>query len=287
MNSTTLPTLPTLTAALQSATGDSLISQAASNKVLTAAKLNPFILQGMQGPDPTKVRATRVIPAKLIIDNSGSMHPHRDILIKHCNQLLAKVERSTERKSIVLSVDAIESSPRSITNGFRQLRDPKITDPNDPINLQAVQPFTNKDIRCNSGTALYDTVYQSLSSMIAYVSSFSKAGTMGKLVIAVFSDGADQHSQHHTAADVKELMEELRANERAIMVFFGFGPQSVFKGVGIDMGFLDENIVVESSVNDKLLGEKFDFVSSTLISASQGLTVAPPPQSSNSSFVTP
>lgn len=286
MNSNQIPTLPQLSAVLNTAISDNLITASSSNKVVNAARMNPFILQGMQGPDPSKVRSSRVIPCLLLIDNSASMRPHQQKLIDHGNRFLAKIERSTDSKSIVLAVDKIESSPASITNGFRQLKDPKLP-PNDPVNQQAVQNFTSKDISTSSGTALYDSLFSSLSGAVAYITQFNKAGSLGRLVVAVLSDGLDEHSSVHTAVDVKDLMEQLNQSERVTMIFFGFGRHN-FKKIALEMGFKDENIIEEAQLTDQLLGEKFDFISNTLISVSQGLPYTPPPASqTNSGFVSP
>lgn len=287
-----LPGLPNLTQALQTAQGEGLISQSASNRVIQ--NFTPFIAQGMTGPDPRQVRSPSVVVVHLFIDDSYSMKGYCQTVIDQGNAFLAKLRRSTERDSMVIRIDAIRSKPESITGGFRRISNPSLP-PTDPRNQNCVEDFGPHNITCSHSTALNDTLYEGLAGTIAYVSNFAQNSQLKRLIVAVISDGQNCGQKNHSEGDVKALMEDLHKTERAFSLFFGFGPVSDFNGPALAMGFPQENIIVESAITAKTLGDKLMFVSDAIISASQGMTIAAPPPSttvppfpgSNSGFVSP
>lgn len=275
------------------AVSEGLVSQSASQKVIQAAAYSPFIMQGMTGPDPRTVRSPSVVGVLFIIDDSSSMSRHQKRVIDKGNQMLAKMRRANERESIVINIMAIRSVPAQISNGWQRISNPNLP-PTDPRNVGCVEDFDNTKITTSSATALRDTLYQGLGASIAYMTGFATSGQLKKLIVAVLTDGQDVSSRHHSEADVADLMSQLQATEKVFPLFFGFGPESDFKGPAQRMGFPDANIIVESQIDDKTLGDKFLFVSEAAMSASRGAVIVPPTQSAaqtpaagNSGFVSP
>lgn len=266
--------LADLSVLMNAGVAEGLVTQSASNQVLSLAAGNLQIIQGAQGQHPDDINSTNVTPVLLIVDNSASMSPYQDDLIAAYNECLGKIARSSEADSVKMSVWKVESQPINYTNGFLSV--PTLNGRNlaaaaaDPQNKHAIQPATASVFNTNGGaTALNDTVLQSAAGLLARMAQYEQAGCLGRAVLIIISDGEDNTSRH-AEQEVKDLLAPAMQKEKLIPVFFGLGTATNFERVAAGYGIPKKNVKVATTVNARVLGELFNMVSAAVISTSQG-----------------
>lgn len=89
------------------------------------------------------------------------------------------------------------------------------------------------------GTALYDATLRGVRQAIDYRATLETSGVQAKTLVFVITDGEDNSSSHQ-AADVKAILDRLKADERTAFSFttvlFGVGSAAAFGKARQDMG---------------------------------------------------
>lgn len=183
--------------------------------IVTNLNTSAMALAACQGTGALELGATEATIVTFVADGSGSMYEVADAV----------------RESLKESVEAMEESKSAaaLTLSLIVFRD----------NVEVV--FANKpvgnvidtDIRYHADgtTALYDAVMDALTGALAYEESLLQAGLSTKVIVVVFSDGADNASRTATAAKVKAVVGEVYGRENWILAFVGFQTYETDRGI--------------------------------------------------------
>lgn len=120
------------------------------------------------------------------------------------------------------------------------------------------------------GTPLYDETIIFLSAIAAKYQEFTSQGIVARSIALIMTDGADEHSRHHTAADCKQLITDLLKTENHIIAAMGINNGTTnFRQVFQEMGIPDEWILTPDD-NEKGIRAAFRTFSQSAVRASQG-----------------
>ena len=123
----------------------------------------------------------------------------------------------------------------------------------------------------NQGTPLYDESVVFLGAVLAKAQEFADAGIMARTITLLISDGADQHSRHHGAADVAKLVADMLSQERHIIAAMGIddGHGTDFHQIFAAMGIPAEWILTPGTDASEIRAA-FNTFSKSAVRASQG-----------------
>jgi hypothetical protein len=108
---------------------------------------------------------------------------------------------------------------------------------------QAVR-MTDRNYCADKGTPLYDQTVVVLGTVLAKAQQLASAGIAVRTVTLLITDGADAGSRRSTAADVRALVDDLRAQEGHIVAGLGIRDGSTdFRAVFASMGIPDRWIL--------------------------------------------
>ena len=134
--------------------------------------------------------------------------------------------------------------------------------------LEDVALLTANEYNPSGGTALYQTVLNSMTALAAYAENLRRSGMRVRVVYGVVSDGADTEGGV-SPSTIKTLAETLLDKETYTLVYFGFGNQAHMEQIGKDMGF--PVIETTSNLSDKEIRKVFDLVSGSVYSMSMNV----------------
>lgn len=247
LNSNSVPNVDDLFDQAQTTIGGAVGPAAA--KVLIA-NLNGYTARGAAGPAATSLSTTSVTVTLDLVDRSGSMEPYRQAVIDAINMKRKAWLKSKAANSIIHATWFFGSKPELWFSYQR---------------LQSVPDLTPAQYDPNGGTALNDTIIDSLVGLVTYVETLQKTGTDVTVLVWIYTDGDDTTSKR-TASAVKTVIDDLKLKEiyTFVLVAFGHGfAQNVAAPLGIQN-------VLESSASEHDIRTVVDFVSQSVVQVSTG-----------------
>lgn len=194
------------------------LSQMSTN--ILVENLNTLTMAGATGTTADDLFTDEVTLAITVLDVSLSMSEHADTVIAAYNAQLDALSGSKSADSILMSTWLFNHRPQ-LLHGFLPLSDTP------PMDANVYSP--------GGTTALYDTVLDALTSVVAYGQDLRNSGIVTKIDFAVMTDGEDNESTAN-AAKVKVVADDLLRQEIYTLTFTAFGGDFA-KRVAADMGF--------------------------------------------------
>ncbi len=235
------------------------LSQSSLRALSIDADMGAQIQAGL-GVTPADVPASEVLLLTIMPDDSGSIRSAGN------EQAVAKGHN--------LVLDALAASPdaRGVLAHTRYLNG-RVLFPYRPLERALRMDASNYDP--NEGTPLYDQTAVLLGTVIAKIQEFEQAGVPVRSVTVIITDGADVHSQHHTAASVASLVADLQRGERHIVAGIGLADgQTDFRAVFHAMGLRDEWVLTPDADPEQLLAA-FRMLSCSVLALSRGGVYVP------------
>lgn len=139
--------------------------------------------------------------------------------------------------------------------------------------VNGFQPISNLNLikfEANMGmTRLYDAVYEALVNALKYRDSLESSGVPVKTFVWAITDGDDNQSPDSTAPKIKDVINEIKKDERQagnfISIMFGVGQNAKFDSAKQAMGFQQLHTVGTSAAEiRKMIG----IISASVSSAS-------------------
>jgi hypothetical protein len=238
----------------QSAHADGTLSTAAM-QVLAVPDLGAHIQAGL-GITVDDVSASEVVLVTMMPDDSGSIRfaGNTQAVRDGHNLVLEALAQSKQRDGVLVHTRYLNGR---VLYPYRPVRD-------------AVRMDTH-NYDPNEGTPLYDQTVVLLGTVLAKAEEFAQAGVPARTVTLHITDGADQHSSRHGAADVRALVRDLQRSEMHHVAALGIddGGQTDFRRVFRDMGIEDRWILTPGS-GALEIRRAFQLFSQSAVQASQG-----------------
>ena len=171
----------------------------------------------------------------MLIDKSGSMSALRNDTIGGFNSFLSDQQKSVDGKAnltLVLFSSAVETVVQS-------------------IDVNEVEPLTEKEYRPSGGTALLDAIGKTIDSLEEeYTNQEDKTKIPGKVIFAIITDGEENASTRYTKGKIAGMIKHQTNRHNWEFVFLGANLDAVAeaRALGINNGL---NFVPSGqSVND-------------------------------------
>lgn len=239
---------------------ESLFQTAVSEGSLSAESLNLANLDelgaqinGALGTDPTKVKASEVVLATLLIDDSGSIRVggNSQVVRDGYNEVIKALLGAKQGDGIQICTVYLNGD---ILNGY--------------VPVAQAPLMTPQNYNPQGGTPLYDQAIATLLTVAAKAQQFSDAGIPVRTVTLFVTDGADVHSAKK-ATDVKTIATDLLRQENHIIAGMGIDDGSTdFREVFKDMGLPDEWILTPGNSQSEIR-RAFAMFSQSAVRASQ------------------
>ena len=212
-------------------------------------------IQAGLGVDVDDVQASEVVLVTMMVDDSGSIRfsgNAQSIRDGH-NLVLDALSKSKQNDSILVHTQY--------------------------LNGHVLYPYCSLDqaVRMNShnydpnqGTPLYDQSVVLMGTVLAKTKEFADNGVPVRTVTMILTDGSDQHSRHHRATDVKNLVNDMLMAETHIVAALGVDDgMTDFRDVFREMGLRDEWILTSGN-SESDIRRAFQVFSQSAVQASQG-----------------
>ncbi|MBN1287115.1 MAG: VWA domain-containing protein [Anaerolineae bacterium] len=212
--------------------------------------LDAQVALGCVGAQVDDLNTDDVTLLVIVLDMSGSMDGVRDAVIDGYNVMLQTLRDSRLADSILVSTWTFSNAPR-LLHGYT------------PVTYAA--DITRSEYVPSGGTALYDAVLNAYTGIVAYGQDLRDSGIRTQAIIAVFSDGEDNSSKHRVG-EVRQVTEDLIAQEIYAPVFVGYGDEATFRRVAQEMGF---RAILTAAHTPADIRRSMGIVSQSVIRASQ------------------
>lgn len=214
--------------------------------------LDATTLAGTFGTAVDDIPTTEVTLVVPVLDMSGSMTPVTKAVIDGYNTMLQAMRDSKQAESILVSTWVFNNQPQ-LLYGYTP--------------VSQVPHLTNHDYRPDWMTALYDATLDAFTGLVGYGQQLRDSGIYTKCVVVVFSDGADNRSQH-SPFDVKTVSADLLQQEIYVLAFVGFetGEPVDYHQIAGEMGFPS---VLTAQSTPSEIRKVFTLVSKSVIRQSQ------------------
>lgn len=213
-------------------------------------------IQAGLGVDVDDVQASEVVLVTMMVDDSGSIRfaGNAQAIRDGHNLVLNSLSDSKQNDSILVHTQYL--------NGH-------ILYPYCSLDQAVHMDSSNYDP--NMGTPLYDQSVVLMGTVLAKTKEFSDNGVPVRTVTMILTDGSDQHSRHHRATDVKNLVNDMLMAETHIVAALGVedGQGTDFRDVFREMGLRDEWILTPGS-SESEIRRAFQVFSKSAVQASQG-----------------
>lgn len=248
MSSTKVNTL------LQGAQQDGILSPE-SYQTLHVVDLGQQIQQGM-GVQVDDVHASEVVLVTIMPDDSGSIRfaGNAQAVRDGHNSVLEALRESKQQDQILVQTRYLNGD---------------VLFPYGPLD-QAVE-MDQQNYDPSLGTPLYDQVAVTLGSVVAKTQEFADNGVPVRSITLIVTDGDDQHSTKATAADVKNLVEDLKRQETHVVAFLGIadpGSHVDYIDIAKSMGIDDQWILTVDS-DASAIRKAFQVFSQSALQVSQ------------------
>ena len=207
--------------------------------------------------DAENIQLEETINVVLAVDVSPSIGRYETELNNAINEFIQEMQKSHVAPKLFVSIVTFNEQIE-VKSGF--------------------QPITNlppADFRASGqGTALYDAVKVALDNALSYRKTLVDSGVDTKTLVFVITDGEDNSSAHNAAAEVKDKLDQLRAEEVNMINFnsmlFGVGTEAYFEDAQKQMGI---NELAKIGTSGAEMRKMIGFISSSISSISGGQPV--------------
>lgn len=243
--------------------GDSgLDDDAVGAMQLTADTLGPAIAAGFGDITLDDVKTSEVLLVTMLVDDSGSIRfaGNAQVVRDGCNIIRDSLRGSKQSESVLITCRYLNA-----TGGNHGVLYPYVT-------LDTAPTLDSHNYNPNGGTPLYDQTAVTLTTVAAKMAEFEAGGVTARAVTVIVSDGADQHSYQHGAADVAQMVGGMLRSERHVIAGMGIDDKSGygvdFRAVFREMGLRDEWILTPGD-SEHDIRQAFQVVSQSAVRASQ------------------
>jgi hypothetical protein len=237
---------------LQSLFGDSQKSGMSHQSVdLMVQNLDGQTGLGCVGAQVDDLNTDDVTLVVIVMDESASMSNVRSDVIDAFNQMTRALNDSKAADSILMSAWTFSNTPKLLF-GYTP--------------IDKVKDLTEQEYQPNGATALYDTVLDGFTGLVAYGQDLRNNGIRTRAITVVISDGADNVSQR-TAHNVKTVADDLMKQEFYTLAYIGMGSQASFKQIADSMGF-PEVLTINNTATE--VRKALNMVSASIIRTSTG-----------------
>ena len=237
---------------LQSLFGDSQKSGMSHQSVdLMVQNLDGQTGLGCVGAQVDDLNTDDVTLVVIIMDESASMSNVRSDVIDAFNQMTRALNDSKAADSILMSAWTFSNTPKLLF-GYTP--------------IDRVKDLTEAEYQPGGATALYDTVLDGFTGLVAYGQDLRNNGIRTRAITVVISDGADNVSQR-TAHNVKTVADDLMKQEFYTLAYIGMGSQASFKQIADSMGF-PEVLTINNTATE--VRKALNMVSASIIRTSTG-----------------
>jgi hypothetical protein len=233
--------------AAQSQPGKQGLSPATTE--ILVQNLTPTVVQGAQGISSDELGEDRAMLIVPLLDMTGSMVNFRQDVVNAYNGMLTALQGSGQADQMLLSGWTFNTQSY-LLHGY--------------MPVEFVPTLDLKRYRPGDQTALYDAILDAITGMVAYGQALRNQGVRTRLTLVVFTDGLD-NSSRRTAAQVRQVVEDLQAQEIYTFVLVTFG-QGFAKKMAQDIGIIN---VMEADASGEDIKRSMEVVSRSLIKASQ------------------
>lgn len=225
---------------------------AQSLQTLSNVDLGAQIQAGL-GVAAEDVEASEVVLVTMMPDDSGSINfsGGKQAVIDGHNLVLESLEQSKQQDNILAHTRYLNGD---VLFPYKQL-------------AEAVQ-MTGQNYTPNKMTPLYDQAIVVLGTALAKYQEFADNGVPARTVTLIITDGYDNAS-HATAAQVRQIVEDMLQQESHIIAAMGIGDEGDFRQIFQEMGIRDEWILTPGA-NESELRQAFQVFSQSAVRASQG-----------------
>lgn len=244
---------PDVAALLAGAAADGTLSPS-SLATLTVVDIGARIQAGL-GVHVDDVAASEVVLVSMMPDDSGSIRfgSNAQAVREGHNGVLDALASSRQADSILVH--------NRYLNGH-------VLYPYTP--LAGAERMTRHNYDPNQGTPLYDQAVVLLGTVLAKAQEFEENGVAVRTVTLLITDGADQHSTSHTAADVHTIVTDmLRAEHHTVAAMGVDDGDTDFAAVFREMGIPPEWILTPGNT-DKEIRRAFQVFSRSAVGAAAG-----------------
>lgn len=255
MSATASSQVPNVNAMLQAAHQEGSLS-AASLQILTSIPDLGVQIGSALGVPAVQVDSTEVVLVSQLIDDSGSIRfaGNSQVVRDGHNLVLDSLDGSKQKSGILVRTEYL--------NGLILC----------PFSLleQAVRMDTH-NYDPGLGTPLYDRSIVFLGAIPVKAKEFADTnGVPVRTVSLIVTDGHDEHSIRHTAADVATIVHDLLMQETHIVAAMGIddGGRTDFRKVFAEMGIPDQWILTPGN-SQKEIRAAFQTFSQSAVRASQ------------------
>ena len=247
------PSSSSAAALLQSATDTGVLS-AATAQIIQVPDLGQRVQEAL-GMPAGQYANSEVVLVAIMVDDSGSI------------RMSGQSQTMRDGHNLVLTALKGAKSSGNVLIHTRYLNG-QILYPYGP--LDAAVEMTSQNYSADKGTPLYDETVVFLSAAAAKYQEFTNQGIDARCVSLILTDGADEHSRVHTAADCHRLITDLLKTEHHIIAAVGIDNGSTdFRRVFQEMGIPDEWILTPGN-SEKEIRAAFRTFSQSAVRASQG-----------------
>merc|ERR1719158_338936 len=167
----------------------------------------------------TNVKALPTMHTFFLLDRSGSMTSIRDDVIGGINQYVKEQQDAATGEDMLLTMAQFDTM-----NNFELMHD--------AVNVKKFPtdvPFMDRSsFKPRSGTPLYDAI----GAMINHADKHTEKETAERVVVVIFSDGAENSSREFSKKQIFDLISERQKNNWAF-VFLGANQDSYAAGGGL------------------------------------------------------
>jgi len=247
------PSYSAAAALLQSAADTGVLS-AATAQIIQVPDLGQRVQEAL-GMPAGQYENSEVTLVAMMIDDSGSI------------RFSGQAQTMRDGHNLALTALGGAKSRNNILVHWRFLNG-KVLYPYGPLDTAVKMTPQNYDPAL--GTPLYDETVVFLSAVAAKYQEFTDQGIDARAVSLIMTDGADEHSHLHTAADCQRLIHDLLKTEHHIIAAMGINNGSTdFQRVFEEMGIPKEWILTPDNT-EKELRAAFRTFSQSAVRASQG-----------------
>lgn len=239
------------------------ISAPARDIVVANLNTSAMALEACQGVSPEDLLATEATIVTFVVDASGSMTEAQAAVVESLNESVLAMAESKQAEAITLSLITFSDEV-------------SVVFANQPVDQ--VRSLTAADYVPNGMTALYDALLDALTGAMTYEERLLQTGISTKVIVVVFSDGANNASRRVTEARVRTVAEDLGKRENWILAFVGFETYETYRNavdyniIAANAGFpavLKVDLTAGTYDRRHALRQTFRLVSRSVIRASQ------------------
>jgi hypothetical protein len=229
---------------------------AESKQSIDVPDLRDQISDGL-GVSTDDVTASRVVLVNLLVDDSSSIEHHD-------NEGVVRDGHNTVRKALL----GAKSKQRDAVLMFATYLNGGVFYPYKPLD-EKVPEMDESNYKPAGRTPLYDRSLAMLGTVATKTEEFAQKGVMARSISLIMTDG-DNNDSVKGARDVKNLVDDLLAQERHIIAGMGIDDGVTdYEAVFADMGIPDKWILTPGN-SESEIRDAFRVFSQSAVQASQG-----------------